>query len=107
MIGTEKEDKDANCSTTRPDTHNAGSEQCCENTGPERCCSKANSNPKCCANTGNNSNLNDNNNNAFIPMDNSNDIDYFTPGTSQENDRRASVELRKQLQNEDLERLQP
>ena len=35
-MGTEKEDKDADCCTNRPNTFNAGSEQHCANTGPER-----------------------------------------------------------------------
>ena len=56
-IGTQREDKDANCSTNRVCTHDAGSEQCCANTGLERSCTRMNSNMYHYGNTGNNSNL--------------------------------------------------
>ena len=92
-IHTEKEDKDANCSTNRPNTYNAGSEQHCAITGMERSCTKTNSKSNCYAKTGSNSNIN--NSNAFIPMVNNNDIEYFLPGPSRENNRRASAELTK------------
>ena len=39
-IGTEKEDKDINFTTNRPNTYNTGSEYCCAYTGPERSCRK-------------------------------------------------------------------
>ena len=45
-IGTERGDKDMNCSTNKH-THDAGSEQCYVNTGPERSCKRTNSNVYC------------------------------------------------------------
>ena len=55
-----------NCSTSKHFTHDAGSEQHCENTWPERSCKRTNSNVYCYTKTGKNSNLN--NSNMFSPI---------------------------------------
>ena len=56
-----------------------GREQCCTNTGPEKSCTKTNSNADYYTTIGSNSNLNNRLCNAFLPMVNNNDIEYFLP----------------------------
>ena len=51
---------------------------------------------RCYTNTSSNSNLNSNS--TEKPMVNSNEIDYFLPGPNQDNDKRLSTEIIKQLQ---------
>ena len=80
--GIQEGDKDANCSANRPITHGAGSVQCYANAQPETgelesSCTNTNSNSNCYTNTGSNSHLK--NSNAFIPMVNNNEIEYFLP----------------------------
>ena len=91
-IGTQRKDKDVNCSTNRHSIHGAESGQCCANTVPERSCMRKNSNMHCYTNTGNDLNLN-NNNNALTPTVKNNNIKYFLPSPSKESDRKASAEI--------------
>ena len=94
-IGTERENKDVNCSTNRCHTHDAGGEQHYANMGQKESCKRTNSNVYCYTNTGKISNLI--NSNTFTLMVKYNDFEYFLPGLSQESDRKASAKITKQL----------
>ena len=63
---------------------------------PEKRCKNTNSNSSCYTNTSSNSNINSSN--AFMPIVNNNEIEYFLPDPDQENDQRASNEITQQLQ---------
>ena len=95
-VGTEREDKDANSSTSRHGTLDAGSEQHCATIAPERSFKGTNSNTYYYTNTGENSNLNDIN--AVTWMVKNNDIKYFLPSIVKKVIEEHVLKKTKQLQ---------
>ena len=98
-IGTEKEEKGANCNVSKysilsagseqccankDSIFGAGSEQCCLNTGLERSCAKTNSNTNCYTNR--KSNSNNRPYNAFYQQSINSEIECSLPGPSRETD---------------------
>ena len=83
-IGTEKEEKCADCNMRKDSILGAGSEQCCANTGPEGSVGKTNSHTSCYTNSGSNSNLNNRLDGVLRPVVNNNEIKCSIPGPNME-----------------------
>ena len=113
-IGTKKEEKGANYNQNKKDTIKAGRKQCCTNTGQEKDCYKKDNDAGSCTNTGNSLNSNNRPLKTLLPMVNNdvadyllsgtietnNEIEYFLPSPNSVDDKRAGINITRQIQKE-------